>query len=50
MKRGELTWDKLGIWILLLVFLVIILILVYGQKEQFMIAVESIKTALRFGG
>ena len=50
MKKGEITWDKLGTWILLLVFLVLILLLVYNQKDKFMLAVEGIKIAFRFGG
>tara|TARA_Y100000310_G_C20641506_1_gene794200 strand:+ start:1639 stop:1806 length:168 start_codon:yes stop_codon:yes gene_type:complete len=50
MKRGEITWDKLGKWILLLIFLVLILLLVFSQKDKFMEAVESIKIAFRFGG
>lgn len=49
MKKGEITWDKLGIWILLLIFLVLILILTFTQKDKFMLAVESIKLAFRFG-
>ena len=50
MKKGEIAWDKMGNWILLLIFLVLILALVYFQKERFSVAVDSIKTAFRFGG
>ncbi len=50
MKKGEITWDKLGKWILLLIFLVLMLLLVYSQKDKFMQAVESVRIALRFGG
>jgi len=50
MKKGEIAWDKMGNWILLLIFLVLILALIYFQKERFITAVESIKTAFRFGG
>jgi hypothetical protein len=50
MKRGEIVWDKLGKWILLLVLLIILLMLAYTQKENFINALESLKTALRFGG
>jgi len=50
MKKGEITWDKLGKWILLLILLIILLVLAFTQKENFLNAVESMKTAFRFGG
>jgi len=50
MKKGEIVWDKLGGWILLLIFLVLALILVFAQKERFLESVESIKLLFRFGG
>ncbi|MBS3172251.1 hypothetical protein J4438_01555 [Candidatus Woesearchaeota archaeon] len=50
MKKGELAWDKLGKWILLLIFLILILIVVFKQKDQIMNAIKSLGIALRFGG
>ena len=50
MKKGEITWDNLGKWMLLLIFLILTLLLVYEQKDKFMLAAESIKLVFRFGG
>jgi len=50
MKKGEITWDNLGKWMLLLIFLILMLLLVYEQKDKFMLAAESIKLVFRFGG
>lgn len=50
MKQGELMWDKLGMWILLLIFLIIILVIVFKQEDQIMNAIKSLGVALRFGG
>ena len=49
MKKGEIVWDKMGTWILLLVLLILVLLIIYAKKESLLDAVESIKTAFRFG-
>jgi len=49
MKKGEILWDKLGKWILLLVLLILVLAIIYFKKENLLDAVENIKTAFRFG-
>lgn len=48
-KKGEIVWDKLGKWILLLALLISVLVIIYFKKESLLDAVESIKTAFRFG-
>jgi hypothetical protein len=48
-KKGELVWDKLGKWILLLVLLIVILLIIMDQKERIYEALDSLKVALRFG-
>ena len=49
-KKGEIVWDRLGKWILLLALLVILMLLVYTQKENLFKMLDSIKIAFRFGG
>jgi len=48
-KRGELVWDEIGKWIMLLVLLIIIIFIIIDQKERIYDALDSLKTALRFG-
>jgi hypothetical protein len=48
-KKGELVWDKIGKWIMLLVLLIVIIVIIMDQKERIFDALESLKTALRFG-
>jgi hypothetical protein len=50
MKKGEIVWDKMGVWILLIILLVILLVFVYIQKGNFGDILESLKTVFRFGG
>lgn len=48
-KKGQIVWSKLGTWLLLLALLILILIIIFDQKDRIFDALDSLKTALRFG-
>lgn len=50
MKKGELAWDQIGIWILALVLLIVLLFIIFGNKETLLNLVKELGIALRFGG
>ena len=50
MKKGELVWDNLGVWILAIILLIILLILAFENKENLFKLLDDLKNVLRFGG
>ncbi len=48
-KKGEIVWDKLGIWILALVFLILLILLVFKQQDNIGNLIKEIGDVLRFG-
>ena len=49
-KKGEIAWDKIGVWILALILIIILLVLVLGHKETLIGLLNDIENVLRFGG
>jgi hypothetical protein len=50
MKKKGMVMERMGTWILLIIILIILLTFVYFKKEHLLDAIESMKTAFRFGG
>lgn len=49
-KKGQLGWENIYTWVLVLAFLLVILIIVFGNKERMFEILDNVKTFLRFGG
>jgi len=50
MKKGQLGWESIHTWILVLVFLVVILLIVFMNKERMADFMNDLKIFFRFGG
>ncbi|MCD4759978.1 hypothetical protein K8R33_03750 [archaeon] len=50
MKKGEIVWNKLGTWLIILILLIAVLLIIFKQKEQLVELLDTIKNVLRFGG
>ena len=48
-KKGELTWEMIGRLLIGLLVLTVILIILFGSKEQMATLAVKIKSLLRFG-
>ncbi|MFH1376518.1 MAG: hypothetical protein ABIH25_02685 [Candidatus Woesearchaeota archaeon] len=49
-KRGEIIWNKLGLWILALILLIILLLIVFEHKGSLTNFLKSIGDIFRYGG
>jgi len=49
-KKGEIVWDKMGVWILLIILLILILVIIGDQNDRISDILNQLKTVLRFGG
>jgi hypothetical protein len=49
-KKGQLGWENIYTWILVLVFLAAILMFVFMNKERTMDYLDKIRLFFRFGG
>ncbi|MBT3690860.1 hypothetical protein HOG16_01290 [Candidatus Woesearchaeota archaeon] len=49
-KKGQLGWDNIYTWVLVLAFLVVILIMIFTNRERMVEILDSVKSFLRFGG
>ncbi len=49
MKKGQLGWENIYTWLLVLVFLVVMLLIVFGNKERMAEYLDKMKLFLRFG-
>ncbi len=49
-KRGELVWDKLIVWIIAIVVLVLGILLIVGLGDKGQGAIEYLKGFFSFGG
>ena len=49
-KKGDLAWDNIGVWILMLLVMVAVLLIVFTNKEMMTDLFEKTKMFLRFGG
>ena len=49
-KKGQLIWEDIKSWILVLLFLVTIVIIIYLNKEKALELLDKLKLLLRFGG
>tara|TARA_Y100000310_G_scaffold295212_1_gene326329 strand:+ start:103 stop:255 length:153 start_codon:yes stop_codon:yes gene_type:complete len=49
MKKGQLIWEDITKWIVILVFMVAAIILIYLNKEKMFELFEKAKMVLRFG-
>ncbi len=49
-KKGQLVWDDTTKWVLAIIFMIVVALLIFANKELLLELVEKIKLALRFGG
>ena len=48
-KKGQLVWNDITKWILAIIFLIVVALLIFSNKELLFDLLEKIKLALRFG-
>ena len=49
MKRGQLVWDTISKWIIALVFLVIVALILFMNREKLIELADKVRLFLRFG-
>ncbi len=49
MKRGQLVWDTISKWIIALVFLVIVVLILFTNREKLVELTDNVRLFLRFG-
>jgi hypothetical protein len=49
-KKGQLIWEDTTKWVLAIIFLVVVALLIFANKELLLELLEKIRLALRFGG
>ncbi|MBT3416564.1 hypothetical protein HON86_01395 [Candidatus Woesearchaeota archaeon] len=49
-KKAEIVWDKMGVWILLIILLILILLIIGDQNDRVSDILKQLKTVVRFGG
>ena len=50
MKKGQLVWENIAKWVLVILFIVIVLLIVFSNNEKLKEKIEKIKDFLIFGG
>lgn len=49
-KKGQLVWDDTTKWILAIIFMIVVALLIFANKELLLELIEKVMLALRFGG
>ncbi len=48
-KKGQLIWEDIKKWIIAILFLVVIVIIIFLNKEKALELLDKLKLLLRFG-
>jgi hypothetical protein len=47
--KGQLVWENIRNWVLVLIFAIVILVMIYFNREMALEIIDDMKEWLRFG-